>query len=427
MIGERSGRVESGAARKGSVGDRDLGTSGFQKGEEQLKFSSSPPPPLCAMPARKPPVFHILCGDDDDVPVPFPRASPRSISPTACSPAPIRKPLKSSLKSASSPALVPQHMHLRSRSEPSTPVATPKNVHFPAEDFGLATVRVFDCKARPAALSSPPNANGDETETEGEDTPRFPFPVSPAINYEIDPAYSSSISSRVCPLANSFLESLNLTPSSFTSTRPSAKPLLTGSILVRNLAFEKHVAVRFTLDDWQTVSEVSAHYVDSFSSLPSRFSLSPSPSTPGDSTSQRARGWDRFSFSIRLEDYVPSLSTRTIWLVARYRVNSTHPLPGSTVCGPGGEWWDNNRGSNYRVCFRPTCVTPAPPRNRPRRETVCGNVPLLVLPNKPCSFYNHSPIQFIAHSASSASDKQGTCVGTHDPLALQHTGEPRRG
>ena len=44
-----------------------------------------------------------------------------------------------------------------------------------------------------------------------------------------------------------------------------------GSVLVRNVAYNKTVAIRFTLDDWQTTSEVTAHYVSSLPSLPPPF------------------------------------------------------------------------------------------------------------------------------------------------------------
>ena len=273
-----------------------------------------------------------------------------------------------------------QHMHLRARSEPSTP----KNVHFPEKDYALATVRVYNRSARPAALSSPVNGNGDETETEGEDTPptRFPFPrIFPIFNYEIDPTTSSSVPSKSSPSANLFLESLNLPSSSFSSTSSTNKPLLTGSIIVRNLAFEKHVAIRFTLDDWQTISEVGAHYVDSLPLAPSHVLLSPSTSSPADPSPPEGRGWDRFTFTIRLEDYAHSLSARTLWLAARYRVASVYPEPGSSQHGPGGEWWDNNGGGNYRLGFRPATAAPTSLRSRTRRETVSGTVISQIMPS----------------------------------------------
>ena len=368
---------------------------------------------LGVLPKRKPaPVFHLAHDDEDHhssavdehpsvpPPVPFPRSAspPSPPSPPSDSPptsprphltrgtsSPILlsngKPLKSSLKtSSSSPAILTppqaQRMHLRARSEPSSGVGTPKNVHFPEKGYALATVRIFNRSARPAALSSPVDPNGDETETEGEEQlpTRFPFPpVSPGFNYEIDPTKSSPIPAEFSLSEHLLLESLNLSPCSSSSSSTAAKPLLIGSIILRNLAFEKHVAIRFTLDDWQTVSEVGAHYVESLSLIPPQILLSLPASTSADPT-QKGRGWDRFTFTIRLEDYAHSLTTRTLWLAARYRTNSTYPEPGSAQYGPGGEWWDNNDGRNYRVEFRPATATLTSPRGRPRRETVSGTV-----------------------------------------------------
>ncbi|KAF8549785.1 hypothetical protein OG21DRAFT_544834 [Imleria badia] len=199
----------------------------------------------------------------------------------------------------------------------------------------------------------------DETETEGEDTPPtcFPFPpLSSVFNHEINPTKSSLVPSKSSPPANLLLESLNPSTSSFSSTSLTTKLSLTGTILTRNLAFEKHVAIRFTLDDWRTTSEVGAHYVNPPSLLPSQVLSSSSPSTPADTSSCRGRGWDRFIFTICLEDYAHSLSTRTLWLAARYRIDSTYPEPGSSQYGPGGEWWDNHGGGNYRLGFRPAVV-----------------------------------------------------------------------
>ena len=60
--------------------------------------------------------------------------------------------------------------------------------------------------------------------------------------------------------------------------------------------------------------------------------------------------WDRFSFTIRLEDHAYKPQGRTFWLVGRY----------STWDG-GSEWWDNNSGKDYTVAFR---VVPAKGRKK---------------------------------------------------------------
>ncbi|KIP02125.1 carbohydrate-binding module family 21 protein, partial [Phlebiopsis gigantea 11061_1 CR5-6] len=270
------------------------------------------------------------------------------------------RPLKPSLKSSSSSpnvaadfAAVRRH-HSRAQSAPSTP-----RVHFAERDADLATVRVYSRTGKPASLSKPA---GEETETETE--AEYPFPTllaagsfsaalaspsrsggaSPSqLLHEVDPA--PGVTSAIPNLepaagANIFLETVTLP-----RTRP---PTLRGTVLVRNIHFEKSVVVRFTLDDWQTTSEVACRHVVSLPGLPPPF---PRPARPtlGDVAGQLAEGaedpslqWDRFSFTIRLEDYEAKLSERTLFLVARF----------AACHGALGEFWDNNRGANYRVGFR---------------------------------------------------------------------------
>lgn len=68
--------------------------------------------------------------------------------------------------------------------------------------------------------------------------------------------------------------------------------------------------------------------------------------------------WDRFTFTIRLEDHAYKLHERVLWLVGRY-----------TCTGEGcGEWWDNNAGRNYRVGFKAASSTPAPAVGQIGRE-----------------------------------------------------------
>ncbi|KAI8981346.1 hypothetical protein BD414DRAFT_387468, partial [Trametes punicea] len=271
------------------------------------------------------------------------------------------KPLKSSLKSSSSTPNIPDLpvKHMRAQSAPSTPSVS-KNVHFADKDSGLETVRVYNRSGKPASLSKPP---GEETETETEAESSYPFPLlpsspitatpAPTLIYEIDSSTERTHpipKPNPSPYANVFLETLALP-----RTRP---PTLRGTVLVRNLAFEKTVAVRFTLDDWQTTSEVLCKHVVSLPGLPPPF---PRARTMGDVAGTIASGqtaeeekepsgpaWDRFSFTIRLEDYEAKLAERTLYLVVRYNP------------GCGGEWWDNNDGKNYRVGFRRAPSSPLP-------------------------------------------------------------------
>jgi hypothetical protein len=89
-----------------------------------------------------------------------------------------------------------------------------------------------------------------------------------------------------------------------------------GTIRVRNIAFEKWIAVRFTLDEWQTTSEVTARYKESLQN----------------------GTFDRFIFSIKLTDVLSRAEDKTLYLAVRYSV-------------PGREIWDNNSGRNYQVQF----------------------------------------------------------------------------
>ncbi|KAJ7135310.1 hypothetical protein C8R46DRAFT_648519 [Mycena filopes] len=224
--------------------------------------------------------------------------------------------------------------------------------------------------------------------------------------------YSHSHSSLVARLvlASSLLISIFQDPSSSNN-----ELTLTGTLLARNAAFEKHVFVRFTLDGWCTTSEVGGRYVESLASFPTASSptTTVTPTQPQEgSKEQEAPGpnWDRFAFSIRLTDYAGAptssgvgsnsrggagvgkgLEGRELVLVARFFA----PWVGRGGVGPyvwcdtlttgagtgegggaspsgrawvgtggggSGEWWDNNGGRDYRVGFRVvnTVQEPAP-------------------------------------------------------------------
>jgi hypothetical protein len=99
--------------------------------------------------------------------------------------------------------------------------------------------------------------------------------------YGLDKEKTSVMPKRELGLfENVFLEGVELSStspvessssSSAESEEKKTQVTLTGSLLVRNLAYEKHVSVRFTLDDWHTTSEVKASYKESIERLPERW------------------------------------------------------------------------------------------------------------------------------------------------------------
>lgn len=239
------------------------------------------------------------------------------------------------------PFLDPRSSSLTS---PSTSPPSPsshhphKNVHFPSqEQGGLATICVFNRSARPASLSR--LGEETETETEGEGSTSsgkyvqgstYPFPrvgtpsgpeksplnpfSSKRIPYEIDWSQSSSIPRKNLDLANEnvFIQSVQFVPDLG----------LHGSIVVRNITYQKTVMVRYTIDEWETVNDVLAWY----------------------DVNKDGDGWDRFKFSISLGEQ--GLENRVVWLVAKFAGDSVGAV------GEEVEWWDNNKGRNYKVGFK---------------------------------------------------------------------------
>lgn len=194
----------------------------------------------------------------------------------------------------------------RPLSMPGTPVFS-KAVHF---DSHLEHVRHFLQVDRPTAVSagsSPVDAYESDTE--------YPFPGgtksrSPPHEWELATTnfpHDNNIIRRSLPAR---LEKVWLSKDQKT---------LQASISVANLAFEKVVTCRFTLDGWKTTSEVSGDYTCSIDNR------------------HGAVAHDRFTVSIQLADMV-NLECKTLFFCIRYAVN-------------GQEFWDNNSGANFQVDF----------------------------------------------------------------------------
>lgn len=205
------------------------------------------------------------------------------------------------------PALRPPSARRRPSSMPGTPTFS-KAVHF---DSHLEHVRHFLQVDRPLAVSantSPVEAYESETEfpfsEDGANGKNAPFEWEIVVsNFPAETPQRLSLPVRV---ERVFLSTDNKT--------------LIGSVAVANLAFNKHVVARFTLDYWKTTSEVVAEYNNDIRQP------------------KFADGYDRFNFNIKLADQA-NLEAKTMFFCVKYTVN-------------GQEYWDNNNATNFQVDFR---------------------------------------------------------------------------
>lgn len=206
--------------------------------------------------------------------------------------------------------LVKPAIRLSSSRRPSSMPGTPtysKAVHF---DSHLEHVRHFLQVDRPLAVSA-----GSSPVEAYEGDAEFPFGSddsylrSPLFEWEIVlpnfPKETAERKSSPVRVERVFLSNDNKT--------------LIGAVSCANLAFSKHVTARFTLDYWKTTSEVTAEYNN-------------------DVRRKQDDGYDRFNFSIQLEDQA-NLERKTLFFCVRYNVM-------------GREFWDNNSSFNYQVDFR---------------------------------------------------------------------------
>ncbi|KAI8978407.1 putative phosphatase regulatory subunit-domain-containing protein [Pilobolus umbonatus] len=93
---------------------------------------------------------------------------------------------------------------------------------------------------------------------------------------------------------------------------------LMGTCRVANIAFEKHVYIVYTQDEWTTQHEVKAVFQESIA--------------------ESANTWDRFSFKIDLDNM--RHAHKTLYMAVRYVV-------------AGREFWDNNDSQNYEINIVP--------------------------------------------------------------------------
>ena len=209
------------------------------------------------------------------------------------------QPIKSSLKSARRPELHVVTNGSFAKSEPATPTHT-KAVHFDAK---LEHVKLFLAEQKPLAVSRDGSPTSD---TSGDEFPSFIYGGGSRENKQIK-MLVPNMPSPPGKEENVALQELVLSQDQRT---------ITGSVRVRNIAYEKWLAVRFTLDWWQTTSEVTARYDKSI----------------------EGGVFDIFTFTIRLHDIWLRIEEKTIFIALRYTV-------------AGQEYWDNNSGKDYHIKF----------------------------------------------------------------------------
>ena len=211
---------------------------------------------------------------------------------------------------------------MSSKSEPGTPSS--KVVHFDAK---LEHVKLFLAEQKPLAVSRDGSPTDDTSGTDS-DFPRFIF--GPSAHARLEGGEENKRFSRkrlVMHVTNMPVRVANYSDDVALEELclgPEGANIL-GKVRVRNIAFSKSIAVRFTFDSWQTTSEVTGKYLESPSSK-----------------------FDRFAFTIRLNDLLARIEGKTLQLAVRYSVN-------------GQEIWDNNGGQNYLATFSKVKCDPPPP------------------------------------------------------------------
>ncbi|KAF9980420.1 hypothetical protein BGZ65_005127 [Modicella reniformis] len=221
-------------------------------------------------------------------------------------------PIKSALKSPVVSANLKCSTNVRPssiRSNSSPTLATPKFVHF---DTHLEHVRLFLQGEMPSCIAERETIIDNRQNNE------------PTSDIELT-------LTNWKPVANGAFQPVNIDTTGASPLRVEDMTLsenqseLEGTVLIQNIAFHKHVSVRYTVDFWQTQSEVNAEFVESI---------------PGSAL-------DRFGFKIVL-DMEKAAVEKTFCFAVRYQVI-------------GREFWDSNDEMNYRVECKRVVIAVASP------------------------------------------------------------------
>ncbi|KAF8898252.1 putative phosphatase regulatory subunit-domain-containing protein [Gymnopilus junonius] len=233
--------------------------------------------------------------------------------------------VKPSLKTSRSNSLSVYTLPLSSKSEPTTP--TSKAVHF---DSKLEHVKLFLAEQKPLAVSRDGSPTDDTSGTES-DFPGFIFGGnSDGASEDRRPKKKLLMQVVNMPMRVNLNSDVALEEMVLSAEATS----ILGKVRVRNIAYAKSVAVRFTFDSWQTTSEVTGKYVASLSSE-----------------------FDGFSFSIRLNDLLATIEGKTLIVAIKYMVE-------------GKEIWDNNFGHNYLATFKKTKMSKEDQPSSPTKKVM---------------------------------------------------------
>lgn len=234
----------------------------------------------------------------------------------------------------------------RSKSLPTTP--TYKLVHFGGDNH----VRYFKKRDVPSAISASnsPALDGIDAllqevqlDDDDDDNDDEEFRLGPAPQFNLNPsAITKYPNPHHQPLIEWELKLLNFGNISYDKKiHQQASPVflervfisvdrkyLLGHIAVKNINFEKHVTIRYTLDDWCTIIEIPTTY---------------SPDRPN---VLKQNDYDRFTFKVSLENLFNSF---------RIRDNNDSSLKEQenkySLCvrytTDDKEFWDNNNTMNY--------------------------------------------------------------------------------
>ncbi|KAL7978825.1 hypothetical protein Chor_013314 [Crotalus horridus] len=261
---------------------------------EAARRSSSPPPPP---PPRSP---------SPPLPSPPPATRGREASLPPVPPSPTLRRRAKSLPTPGERGLRPALQQSPSRR---------KTVRF-ADSLGLelTAVRHF-CQADVPRVPPPPPPPAASPLPRGADLLKTRKP--PALG-ELEPVLFGPPAPVLEPLfppqpgaGAAFAERLRQRKVQLEWVRPEAAGLR-GAVRVLNLAYEKSVSVRYSLNRWASCNEVPAAY------------LPPPAAAPDGRT-------DRFAFHLPV-----GAGTTLLEFAVRYRV-------------AGAEYWDNNEGHNYKL------------------------------------------------------------------------------